>query len=319
MALVRLLEGAGGWAPGKVGMAAGQTDGTGDGGERGGPRGRGDAPAPAGTAVSVFRFRRGETVPTRMRDAVAATHDRMRTTFATPRVDPGRVWDALNSIATDDRRLALNRLVAAAPGEPAATAFDVLRTQLVQAVAEHHWKRIGVTAPTSGCGKSFVLANLALALSRRPDYRTVVIDLDLRAPSLARHFAVEDAGRLAEVLAGEQPLEAMFHRVGRTLALGLNDVEEAAAAEILQDRRTIANIEAIEGALLPDLTLFDLPPLLEGDAALGFLPHVDGVLLVADGTRTLARELSAAERLLKDRTVFVGVVLNRAESTAIGR
>jgi Mrp family chromosome partitioning ATPase len=274
---------------------------------------------PAGTAVSVFRFRRTDLAPADPRRRAGAGHDPARATLIRPRVDPARTWEALNPVAADERQLALKRLVAASPGDPAAAAFDVLRTQLVQAAAENGWRRIAVTSPTAGCGKNFVLANLALALSRRPDFRTVVVDLDLRSPSLAALFGVADAGRLADVLSGEQPVEAMFHRVGRSLALGLNDRPEAGSAEILQDPRTAETIAAIERALMPDLTLFDLPPLLDGDDALGFLPRVDGVLLVADGTRTLAREMTAAERLLKDRTVFVGVVLNRAESTAVGR
>jgi Mrp family chromosome partitioning ATPase len=294
-------------------MAAGKADGPDSGGSRR------DTVTPAGTGVSVFRYHRTDPAPRGPGNRAEMPRDPMRATLVTPRIDPARIWDALNPLPADDRHGSRAHLVAARPGDPAAAAFDVLRTQLVQAAAENGWRRIAVTSPTAGCGKNFVLANLALALSRRPDFRTVVVDLDLRSPSLAALFGVADAGRLADVLSGEQPVEAMFHRVGRSLALGLNDRPEAGSAEILQDPRTAETIAAIERALMPDLTLFDLPPLLDGDDALGFLPRVDGVLLVADGTRTLAREMTAAERLLKDRTVFVGVVLNRAESTAVGR
>lgn len=313
MAVLRLLTGAGGTGPGAERMTAGRADDTGGG------DGRAGGPTPAGTGVSVFRYRRTGPAPAAPRAEAHDPRDPLRATLVTPRIDPGRMWEALNPLAADDRQLVQNRLVAASPGEPAAAVFDVLRTQLVQAAADNGWRRVAVTSPTPGCGKGFVLANLALALSRRPDYRTVVIDLDLRSPSLAAHFGVEDAGRLADVLLGEQPVEAMFHRVGKSLALGLNDHPETGSAEILQDPRTAETLEAIERSLAPDLMLFDLPPLLQGDDALGFLPRVDGVLLVADGTRTLAREMTAAERLLRDRTVFVGVVLNRAESTAVGR
>jgi Mrp family chromosome partitioning ATPase len=337
MSVMRLVGGIGAEAAPEGGTEARpdarmtRADRAGSNGGSGEEAGRGRS-----TAVSVFRFQRqGPPVPApRQRGADAGgrgpagdrgpagetdARDPLRATLVRRRNDPDRSWDALNPIRPEAQLADRNRLILAHDGDPAGAAFDLLRTQIVQAAAGHGWRRIAVTAPTSGCGKGLVLANLALALARRPGYRTVVIDLDLRAPSLAARFGVEDAGPLAEVLLGEQPIEAMFHRIGHALALGLNDRRETASAEILQDPRTAETLEAIELALAPDLMLFGLPPLLGLDDVLGFLPRVDGVLLVADGTRTLARDIAEAERLLRDRTTLVGVVLNRAEGDGPGR
>ena len=70
----------------------------------------------------------------------------------------------------------------------------------------------------------------------------------------------------------------------------------------------------MEQILRPDLVLLDMPPILEYDDLNAILPHVDGVLLVADGTHTQARHIEECERLIKKRSKLLGVVLNRARA-----
>ena len=55
-------------------------------------------------------------------------------------------------------------------------------------------------------------------------------------------------------------------------------------------------------------------PVLEYDDLTAFLPQVDGVLLVADGTQTTAAHLAACEKMLLGHTQLLGVVLNRARN-----
>ena len=195
----------------------------------------------------------------------------------------------------------------------AVAALDVLRTRLLQALADNAWTRVAVTAPRRGCGTTFVAINLALSVARVRSVRAVLVDLDLRKPDMAARFGVSDAGSLAAFLAADQPVEAHLRRHGRNLALGLNSEPVMASAEILQQPETAETLEDMIDSLLPDIVLYDLPPVLEGDDLLAFLPQVDGVLLVADGTRTVGKDLAECERLLEGRAPLIGVVLNRGE------
>jgi Mrp family chromosome partitioning ATPase len=147
----------------------------------------------------------------------------------------------------------------------------------------------------------------------------VLIDMNLRAPGLAPLFGVTNPGRLRDVLTGAQPMESHFLRLGRTLALGLNGQAEPDSAELLQEPATAAALEAMLEDLSPDVAIHDLPAMLECDDALAFLPEVDGLLLVADGTRTTAAQVRECELLLKGRTELLGVVLNRAEDSPAAR
>jgi protein-tyrosine kinase len=243
--------------------------------------------------------------------------------FAVPRtlaaVSPARVWDSISPISLDAERLAGNGLFTQSSANPAVAAFDMLRTRLLQALTDRNWRRLAVTSPTHGCGKSFVAANLALSLARLSATRTVLVDLELRRPHLADIFGVNDVAPLAEFLSGDQPLESHFRRFGRNLALGLNGAPVPDAATLLQDPDTTEALAAMLAQLQPDAVIYDLPPALVSDDVVAMIPHIDAVLLVVDGTRSTAADIRATERLFDGRVPLMGVVLNKAQDRALGR
>ncbi|UWR36629.1 MULTISPECIES: CpsD/CapB family tyrosine-protein kinase [Sulfitobacter] len=199
----------------------------------------------------------------------------------------------------------------------AARAFDLLRTRLRQTTIEHRWVNIAVTAPTSGCGNSFSATNLALSLSRVPGSRTVLMDMNMRNPGLARAFDLQAPGAMSDLLSGRVDLGKGMLRVSDTLALGLNDQPEVNAAEILQDSATAETLLRLRASLQPEIVLYDMPPMLEHDDLSAFLPQLDGVLLISDGTQTMARHLRECERMLEGQVPLLGIVLNRARASSL--
>ncbi|MEP2953499.1 MAG: CpsD/CapB family tyrosine-protein kinase [Sulfitobacter sp.] len=199
----------------------------------------------------------------------------------------------------------------------AARAFDLLRTRLRQTTLEHRWVNIAVTAPTSGCGNSFSATNLALSLSRVPGSRTVLMDMNMRNPGLARAFDLQAPGAMSDLLSGRVDLGKGMLRVSDTLALGLNDQPEVNAAEILQDSATAETLLRLRASLQPEIVLYDMPPMLEHDDLSAFLPQLDGVLLISDGTQTMARHLRECERMLEGQVPLLGIVLNRTRASSL--
>lgn len=199
-------------------------------------------------------------------------------------------------------------------GDP-AEAFDLLRTELLQAAHNHGLTRIAITSAHRGAGVTHVAANLAVAIARRKTARVVLTDLDLARPDLAARFGIKAPGPLAPVLLGEVAPIVQPLRVSGNLALVLNEQRITAPASILGEHTAREALDDLERLLQPDIMLIDLPPLPDGDAALSILPAMDGVLLVADGTRTTRRDLQLCERALEGKTRLVGLVLNRAENT----
>jgi len=197
-----------------------------------------------------------------------------------------------------------------------ARGFDDLRTQLLRTIQGEGWSRIAVVAPTEGCGASYTAVNLALSVARIPDARVVLMDMDQRKPAIAEMLGVPAPGDIQRLLSGMAPPEAHLVRPSDTLALGLGINGAHNTSEILHARRTGSVLNSMIGALRPDIVLYDMPAMLEHDDLEAFLPQVDGVLLVADATRTLARQIAECERRLEGKTHLLGIVLNRTRPTA---
>jgi protein-tyrosine kinase len=270
--------------------------------------------------ASASLFRPGQTTEyAPLEAALRASREIFTDNHPLTLFNPARIWESLNAVTLDGDFLAGNGLFTRTEDSAAGPAFDILRTRVAQAMAARGWKRIGITSPTHGCGKSFTAANLALSLARRPGSRTVLIDLDLRRPGLHRALGLTPHGPLREVLDGSQPMEGQFIRVGRSLALGLNAEPAQDAGDILHSKDTGQALAAIAFQLDPDLMIFDLPPTLVGDDVIAMADKMDAVLIVADGTKTTAKEIRACEALLEGRIPLLGVVLNHAQDSGIGR
>lgn len=199
---------------------------------------------------------------------------------------------------------------------PASKAFDLLRTRLMQALRQNGWSRIAVVAPTTGCGATFTAVNLALSLARVPSSRSVLVDLDQRKPGVAKALALQGDWPIRDFLAGRSLMEEHMVRLSDTLALALNSEVNQNASEQLHDHVAAAVLEDAEEELSPDVVLYDLPAMLEYDDLAAFLPQIDGVLLVADGTRTTKTQIEECERILDGQTPLLGVVLNRGRDAA---
>lgn len=235
-------------------------------------------------------------------------------------------WTDLQEIALSAPHLSQHHVVTAERADPAHSAFDVLRTRLLQALSDNGWSRVAITSPTKDCGKTFTAANLAISLARQENCRTLLMDLDMRRPSLHKVLGAENPGSIGDMLRGVQPADQHLHRLGdndfhagHNIAFGFNEIIEPFAAELLQDPRAEQIMTDIQQTYQPDVVLYDLPPALYYDDVIAFRPQFDGVLLVLGGGVTTEKEVREVERRLGDSTPLLGMVLNKAENTDIQR
>lgn len=271
-------------------------------------------------SATVSLFRKGQNAERPLpADGPHLERDVFTEAYPLTLFNPARVWESLNAVTLNGDTLAGNGLFTNPDENAAGPAFDILRTRISQAMAERGWRRIGITSPTHGCGKSFTAANLALSLARRPGSRTVLIDLDLRRPNLHTLLGLTPAGALRDFLDGSQPLESMFVRVGRTLAIGLNGEAASDAGDILHAPESKRAFEAMDVQLDPEIVVIDLPPALVSDDVIAMGDKIDAVVIVVDGTRSTARDIRACEALFEGRIPVMGIVLNRAQDRGLGR
>jgi Mrp family chromosome partitioning ATPase len=260
----------------------------------------------------------------RLRDAIEKARDR-RKLVVTQGVHPPPSttttpadWSMLPERTLDAKHLREHRIVNFERQSVLSEPFDLLRTSLLKLDTGGKCQRIGVTSPTKGCGKTTICANLSFSLARHVSARALVLDLDLRAPMLGRVLGVEADISVADMLTGAAGYEASLLRIRERVAVGLNGHAVADAAEILQSKQTANTLSSIIDALSPTVALYDLPPMLVGDDALGFLDQLDGVLLVAAAGVTTAAQIEECERLLGENALTLWVVMNKCEDEARG-
>jgi Mrp family chromosome partitioning ATPase len=220
------------------------------------------------------------------------------------------LWTALPVLRIDQGLMRRNRIVAFEGGREAAT-FDVMRTRLLQQMRANGWRRLAITSPSPGCGKTTTSLNLAFSLARQSDQRILLAEVDLRRPALARMLGVKVHHSFAAVLEGRADLAGHAARHGDNLAIASNHSPFRNPAELLHGPSVGPALAAIEARYDPSVVIFDMPPMLVGDDALAFIGHVDCALLVAAAETTTTDEVDTCERDLASHTNVLGVVLNK--------
>ncbi len=229
---------------------------------------------------------------------------------APPAINVAGNWAALPQFEPNPRVLQRHRIVTYQGGKE-AVHFDVMRTKLLQQMRANNWRRLAITSPGAGCGKSTTCMNLAFSLARQPDVRTILAEVDLRRPSLAKMLGLKLGNSFDQVLDGTARFEDNAVRYGANLAFATNVAAAKNPSELLQGANVGQVLTDMEAWFEPTLTIFDMPPMLVSDDAMAFVGKVDCVLLVAAAETTTVQEVDVCERDLASQTNVLGVVLNK--------
>ncbi len=229
----------------------------------------------------------------------------------TPRSD-GPVsdrWAALPALDLKDKRLVKRRIVTRTARE-AATPFDILRTKALLQMRKNGWTRLAITSPMPQSGKSTMACNLALALSRQSELRSMLFDFDLRDPTIASFFDMEPEYGIGEAMTGEVPFEKQAVRYQDNLIVSMAQREEADPTRILLADETVKRLDTIQEYYKPDVIIFDLPSVLVNDDTRAFLKNADCALIVARADKTQFNQFEVCKREVSEQTNLLGVVLN---------
>lgn len=221
--------------------------------------------------------------------------------------------DQLPEFRPDPDLLKSNHIVGFRSNSAVSRPFNLLRTQITEACEQNGFSMLGVVSAVPHEGKSFLAANLAAALSRLPQLEVYLLDLDLRRPSIAGLFGIEDSVGLEAFLETGQPdLATIGHRVvGTNLGIFATTAATANVAGALHGERfeaLMAGLRASSGA--SRIVVCDLPPVFVGDDAMAVAKHLDSYIHVVGSGTSTTRQFEELRRLLKD-THCLGSVLNR--------
>ena len=209
--------------------------------------------------------------------------------------------------------LDIHLAAALAPQSLAAEQYRSLRTRIKRAENGRAVRAIVVTSPNKGDGKSLTAANLAITMAQEFQQRVLLVDADLRRPSVHKLFGVQEGQGLSDVLMGATDLNQVLVEVPEYhLTLLPAGSLPSHPAELLGSaamRRVLDNLRTRF-----DRILIDMPPVAPLADLHIVAPMADGLLMIV---RAGVTPKPAIERALSglDITKVLGLVLNESGGT----
>ena len=194
---------------------------------------------------------------------------------------------------------------------PLVESYKFLQTNLEFAATDIHGSRsLLITSSSPEEGKTTTAVNLAVSMAREGK-RVVLVDADLRKPSLNQLFDLGSHAGLTNLISGSATLEeALADTSVENLRVIPTGPLPPDATLVLRSPKMKGVLEELETKA--DIIIFDSPPLLSVTDPMLVAPLVDGALLVVDVHRTgIGTVKRGAETLIQASPAVVGTVLNK--------
>ena len=193
--------------------------------------------------------------------------------------------------------------------------FRMLRTKVIQQMESANLRTLAITSPQYGDGKTTIAINLAMSLAMDVKQTVLLVDMDMRKPSVHEFLGIEPQVGLSDYLLRNVPLSDSLLKpnIDRLVVLPVaGSLQES--SELLGTPKMVRLAAELKSRYPDRIVIYDMPPLLTQDDTLGFLPQVDGVLLVVrDGVSPIAQVRACAESLAGRN--FLGTILNDSRFT----
>ena len=207
-----------------------------------------------------------------------------------------------------------SRLISVAEeGSLGAEKFRFLAVRLRQLRQNRPLKKVLITSTIPQEGKSTIAANLACTFARRKQQKTLLLEGDLRRPTLASQFGIGKHPGLCEWLGGQTESINIYKLEG----LGLWILPAGAAPqnplELMQSGKLSILMEQLESWF--DWIVIDSPPVLPlADASL-WSRLADGIVLVTRKGTTEKQQLQRGLDAI-DKSKLLGALVNSSANTA---
>jgi capsular exopolysaccharide synthesis family protein len=199
------------------------------------------------------------------------------------------------------------------PKSIAAESYRTLRTNIQYSSFDKQIKTIVITSAEAAEGKSTVSGNLALSFAQN-EKRVILIDCDLRKPSMHKKFKISNLIGLSEVLIGKEELENAVEKRNDNLDILTSGKIPPNPSEMLSSTAMTALIGRLREKY--DIVILDSAPLKAVTDAQILSTKVDGTILVTRAKRTSKESVIEAKSLLnKVGANIIGTVLHAVENT----
>lgn len=187
--------------------------------------------------------------------------------------------------------------------------YRTIRANIQFSSLDHQYKTILITSPGYMEGKSLTAANLAISMAQLGK-KILLVDADLRKPTIHTIFQLEHSIGLSNVLTGETTVEeAVLQTEVQGLEILTSGTISKHPADLLSSSKLAQLIEVVKKKY--DLVLFDSSPILDVTDSRLLANRCEGTVLVIRNGKTKTNEATEAKRLLGlAQATCLGVIFN---------
>jgi len=199
------------------------------------------------------------------------------------------------------------------PKSIAAESYRTLRTNIQYSSFDKEYKVIMITSSEPGEGKSTTAGNLALCLAQG-EKKVILVDCDLRKPSLHKKFKISNIVGLSDVMIGKEELVTAMHRYNNNLVILTSGKIPPNPSEMLSSKAMTTLLDALKKNF--DYIILDTPPVQAVTDSQILATKADGAILVVRAERTKKDSVQNAISLLKKVNAnIIGTVLNGLDNS----
>jgi len=199
-------------------------------------------------------------------------------------------------------------------GSPAAEAFRLLGVRLRHLKRDRSLKKVLITSTIPQEGKSMVSANLACTLALKTQQRVLMLEGDLRRPSLSQMFGLGRNPGICEFLQGERSLRSsIYHLESPNLWILPAGSAPSNALELLQSGRLSTMMDQL--TLWFDWIIIDTPPVLPLADTSVWMRLADGILMATRLGTTQKRQLQRGLEAIESKKL-IGALVNSSKNAA---
>lgn len=198
------------------------------------------------------------------------------------------------------------------PKSPVSEAYRTIRTNIEFSSLDKEMRLILITSSGPQEGKSTTSSNLALAMAQSGK-KTLLIDCDLRKPTIHKKFKISNRIGLSNLLADGLKLSDVIFCFGKGMDVLTSGTIPPNPSEMLSSKKMKIFLQ--EASKVYDRIIIDSPPVNAVTDAQILATVTDGVVLVVgSGITEIDMAKRAKELLSKVKANILGVVLNKTEA-----
>jgi capsular exopolysaccharide synthesis family protein len=222
--------------------------------------------------------------------------------------DFGRFLSLPVSLPSDSKLICLT-----APESLGAEKFRFLGVRLRQIQHTRQLNKVLITSTIPEEGKSTVCANLAVILAKKKQHKILLLEGDLRRPTLSKQFGLQKVPGLSEWLQGSsRSIKHIYHLEGPNLWFLPAGIPPGNPLELMQSGKLSELMSQLEAWF--DWVVIDSPPILPLADTSVWARLADGILLITREGTTKKRLLQRGLQVL-EQSKLLGVVLNSSANT----